>query len=86
MTLTKTQELGQMEIVRPFWAVQIRVDTVIREDGVELTRDYHRRVVMPGDGYTGPFIEVSKVVEALHTEDVIAAYQAHVAEMNDGSI
>lgn len=47
MTITKGTEIGRMEVVSEFKHIQVRMDTVIREDGVELSRTHHRHVVTP---------------------------------------
>ena len=47
MALTKTQENDKIEIVNK-WNVQVRTATVINEDGKELSRSFHRKVLVPG--------------------------------------
>jgi len=47
MTITKETEIGQMEITGKYKSIQVRTDTVIKEDGKELSRAYHRHVVTP---------------------------------------
>ena len=47
MALTKTQENDKIEGVNK-WNIQVRTATVIKEDGVELTRSFHRKVLVPG--------------------------------------
>ena len=47
MAITKTQENDKIEVVRK-WNIQVRTATVIKEDGVELTRSFHRKVIVPG--------------------------------------
>ena len=47
MALTKTQENDKIEVVNK-WNIQVRTATVIKEDGVELTRSFHRKVLVPG--------------------------------------
>ena len=48
MAITKTTEIGKIEVVGEYKAVQVRTDTVIKEDGTELSRTYHRHVLHPG--------------------------------------
>ena len=48
MAITKTTEIGQMEVVGEYKHVQVRTDPVIKEDGTELSRTYHRHVLTPG--------------------------------------
>ena len=47
MALTKETIIGKMEVVTDFKHIQVRTDTVIKEDGVELSRSFHRHVVTP---------------------------------------
>ena len=47
MAITKTQENDKIEIVSR-WNVQVRNATIIKEDGKELTRSFHRKVLVPG--------------------------------------
>ena len=44
MALTKTTEIAQMEVVGQYKAVQVATDTVVKEDGVEISRSRHRHV------------------------------------------
>ena len=45
MAITKTTKTDKIEIVGDFKNIQVREATVIEEDGVELTRSFHRHVV-----------------------------------------
>ena len=47
MALTETTENDKIEVVHR-WNIQVRKATVIKKDGVELTRTFHRHVVVPG--------------------------------------
>ena len=47
MAITKTLENDKIEVVDK-WNIQIRSATIIKEDGVELTRSFHRKVLTPG--------------------------------------
>ena len=47
MALTKTQENDKIEVVNK-WNIQVRTATIIKKDGVELTRSFHRKVLVPG--------------------------------------
>ena len=49
MAITKTTEIGQVEVVGEHKAVQVRTDTIIKEDEKELSRTYHRHVLHPGN-------------------------------------
>ena len=80
MALEKTVSADKIEIVGTYKAVQVRTATVITEDGVELSRSYHRHVIQPGDDYSNEEAEVQAVCAAVHTDEVKAAYAAFLAE------
>jgi len=78
MAITKRTELK--EEILPDQTIQIRTTTVVEEDGVELARNHHRHCVHPGDDVTGEAQEVQDIAAALWTADVIAAYNASIAD------
>ncbi len=47
MALTKTTENDKIEVVSK-WNIQVRSATIIKEDGEELSRSFHRHVLQPG--------------------------------------
>ena len=75
-----TKRLEYKEEILPNQTIQIRTTTVLEEDGVELARNHHRHVVHPGDDVSGEVQEVQDIAAALWTADVIAAYQASIAD------
>ena len=48
MALTESIEYDKIEVVGQYKAVQVRKATVIKKDGVEITRSYNRFVLNPG--------------------------------------
>ena len=48
MAITKTTEIAKIEVVGEHKAVQVRTDTVIKEDDAEISRSTHRHVLHPG--------------------------------------
>jgi len=86
MALTKTIEDDQIEVIGPYKAVQIRTATVIKEDGVELSRSFHRKVLEPGtlDGSdnlvdtdtSSETAEVKGITAAVWTTSVKDAWKA----------
>ena len=46
MTITKTTEIPKIEVVGT-WNIQVATDTVIKEDGTEISRARHRHVLQP---------------------------------------
>jgi len=84
MALTERTTDDKIEIVGDFKHIQIRQATIIERDGVEISRSFHRRVVAPGDDVSGETAEVQALAGVVHTAEVIAAYQAHVASSQLG--
>ena len=80
MALTKQVYIDKHEIVGPYKHVQCRKATVISEDGVELSRSFHRCVISPGDDVSGESTETQALVAAVHTQEIKDAYAAHLSE------
>ena len=76
MALSKVISEDKIEIVGEFKAIQIRTKTAVIEDGVELSSSFHRHVVTAGDDYSNESAEVQAICELMHTDAVIAAYEA----------
>jgi len=80
MSLLKQTITDKIEIVGEFNQVQVREAIQVLENGNVISQSYHRYVVPPGGTSTDP--KVSAVISAVHTQDVINAYQAHLAAQN----
>jgi len=84
MALTERTVEDKIEIVGDYKHIQVRTATVIERDGVEISRSFSRHVVSPGDDVSGESAEVQAIAAAVHTAEVIAAYQAHIASSQLG--
>ena len=82
MALTEETVQDKIEIVGDFKHIQVRTATVIKRDGVEISRSFSRHVVAPGDDITGESAEVQAICNAVHTQAIKDAYAAHLAEQN----
>ena len=80
MALEKVISEDKIEIIGPYKAVQIRTCTQVLEHGVELSSGYHRHVVVAGQDYSNESTEVQAICAAVHTDAVIAAYNASLEE------
>ena len=95
MALTETIEYDKIEVVGAYKNVQVRKATVIKKDGVELTRAFNRYVLAPGelDGsdnlvdtdLSGQPAEVSAICTAAWTDDAKAAWKAHLIGLKSTS-
>ena len=85
MALTETQENDKIEVVNK-WNIQVRNATIIKKDGVELTRSFHRKVIVPGTldasdnlvdtDISGEDADVQAICNAAWTTQVKADYKA----------
>ena len=80
MAITKETQIAKIEVVGEYKAVQIATDTVIKEDGVEISKSRHRKVVHPDQDITGEDAEVQAVCNAVWTQAVKDAWTAFLAE------
>jgi hypothetical protein len=73
--LEKVTVIDRIEVVEN-GGVQVRTKTAIMEDGKQISGTFHRHVVAPGDDYSAEDAKVQAICVAVHTADVVAAYQA----------
>ena len=87
MALTEETVQDKIEVVGDYKAVQVRTATVIKKDGVEITRSFHRHVLHPstktGDTWGDTDIsdqstEVKAICNAVWTDSVKTAYQTMI--------
>ena len=105
MAITKTIIVDKTEVVSlgstyssDEWKnVQVRTATVIKEDGVELTRSFHRHVLEPGTVAAGSTsltdtnissedASVQAICNAVWTSSVKEAYRAHLVGIRSSSL
>ena len=79
MALTKTTEEDRIEVVSEYKHIQVRTATVIKEDGKELSRSYHRRVLSPDNDVSGESSEIRNIASAVWTDTVKTAWAAKQA-------
>ena len=82
--LTERTVEDKIEIVGDYKHIQVRTATVIERDGVEISRSFSRHVVAPDADTSGESAEVQAIAAAVHTDEVKAAYAAHVAAQSEG--
>ena len=94
MAITKEIENDKIEVVNK-WNIQVRTATIIKEDGAEISRSYHRHVLQPftsskdGDTWThtatdisGEASDVQAICNAAWTDAVKAAYKTFTEEQS----
>lgn len=75
MALEKVTVVDRIEVVEN-GSVQVRTKTAIMEDGKQISGNFHRHVVAPGQDYAGEDARVKAICAATHTAAVVAAYKA----------
>ena len=74
MAITERVEIGSRDVLLN-GSINVRQDTIILRDGVEISRTYHRHVVSPGDDLSREDVSVQRLGMAEHTPARIAAYK-----------
>ena len=75
MAITKETQIGKIEVVGKYKCVQVRTDTVVMEDGTELSRKYHRHALSPDADISAEHAEVKAICNAVWTDQVKADYE-----------
>ena len=78
MALTKKAVVDKIEVLE-MGQVQVRTATIVEEDGVELTRSFHRAAFMPGDDVSGEPQRVQDLANATWTAEVVSDWNALMA-------
>ena len=82
MALTQEPKVGKIEISGPYKILSVRTDKVIIEDGVEISRSFHRCTIVPGQDTSECDAEVQAVALAVHTDAIIEAYEESLENVN----
>ena len=93
MAITKTIVDDKIEIVTEFKHLQIRQATIVKEDGKELSRSYHRRMLHCGNiddsdnfaetNISSETTEVKAIAAAVWTQSARDAWKAKLIEEKD---
>tara|TARA_R110000823_G_scaffold310997_1_gene436215 strand:- start:420 stop:671 length:252 start_codon:yes stop_codon:yes gene_type:complete len=78
MALTEETLDDKIELVGEFRQVHIRTATIIKRDGVEISRSFHRRVLAPDADVTEENAEIKAITDAAWTQEVKDSYVAQV--------
>ena len=75
MAITKEIVDDKLEVVGNYKHIQVRTATIFNEDGIELSRSFHRRVITPDMDVNDESDEIQRIAAAVWTDDVKAAWQ-----------
>jgi|TARA_R100000482_G_C5111977_1_gene141037 hypothetical protein len=79
MALSETIEYDKIEVVGPYKNVQVRKATVIKKDGVELTRAFERYILEPDMDLSqrSEPNEITAICNAVWTQEVKDSWKAY---------
>ena len=80
MALSKEERCDKYEVVGRFKHIQCRTATIVKEDGVELSRSFHRHVLTPDMDVSGESDEIKGMASALWTDEIKASWAEFQAE------
>tara|TARA_A100000172_G_scaffold19491_1_gene10794 strand:- start:62 stop:313 length:252 start_codon:yes stop_codon:yes gene_type:complete len=81
MAITKETEIAKIEVVGIYKHVQVATETVIKEDGTEISRTRHRHVLCPHETITSEDAEVQAVANAVWTDAVKTSWNNYRATL-----
>jgi len=79
MALTETKVIDSITVTEN-GTVLYREATRILKDGEQIAQTYHRTSLTPGQDLTGQPANVVAICNAAWTDEVVAAYQAQIAQ------
>lgn len=80
MALTEETTEDKIEIVSDFKIIQVRKATIIKRDGVEISRSFHRHTVAPDSDLSKESDDVKALAAQFHTDAIKTAWAKHLAE------
>ena len=80
MALTEQTVQDKIEIVGDYKIIHIRSSTIIKRDGVEISRSFSRHVVTPDADVSGESDDVKALATQFHTDAIKTAWAKHLAE------
>ena len=72
---TEEKKVDKIEVVSDYKIIQVRTATIVKKDGEEVARSYHRHIVQPGQNLSGEDETVVAIANAVHTPEIIAAFE-----------
>ncbi len=80
MSVYTEQETYQVEVTE-LGHLQVRKATRVLKDGVEISKAYHRHVLVPGSDLTNEVQKVKDIAQVIWTKVVINAYNESQIEV-----
>jgi len=80
MALNKTIVVDRIEVLE-MGQIQVRTATVVDEDGIQISRTFHRHVLNPGADLTGQTDRVTGIANTTWTAEVLSDWEAFLASL-----
>ncbi len=79
MALSEETIQDEISVVGDHRIVHVRTATVIKRDGTEIGRSFHRHIVKPDADISGESADVQAICNVVHTQAVKDAWAAYLA-------
>jgi len=76
--LTISDKVEVLHLAEGYPVIQVRVATIITDDGEEISRNFHRHILTPDADISQESDEVNRIATAVFTAQVKAKYQEHL--------
>lgn len=83
MSVTTEKVVDKVEIIGEFAYIQVREATRVLDDGDEVTRTYHRYVLVPGDDLSNEDPKVVAICNAIWDDELLTKYQEYLQSLDD---
>lgn len=80
MAITKETKIAKIEVVGDFKIVQIATDTIIKENGNEISQSRHRKLLTPDMDISNEPTEVKDICNSAWTQEVKDNWNQHQSE------
>ena len=83
MAITKETVIGKIEVVGTYKAVQVAMDTFVKEDGNLISQTRHRHVLHPDSDISNEPQEIQNICNTVWTQEVKDAWIAFKQEQEN---
>ena len=76
MAITKEKIIARIEVVGEYKIIQVAYDTIIKEDGTEISRNRHRNSFTPDKDVSGEDSEIVDMANLVWTKKIKDSWQS----------
>ena len=76
MAITKEKIIAKIEVVGEYKIIQVAYDTIIKEDGTEISRNRHRNSFTPDKDVSGEDSEIVDMANLVWTKKIKDSWQS----------